>query len=291
MALKKLIATDLDGTLLYPWHPFSVVGHKNAKFARRFVADGGHLCLVTSRGLEFSHKVARFLHEPLNAICYSGALICHDGQPIYEAFLAPGIAKAILDDVRGKCHVAILYSKDRNMVYNRKHANPWTNFCYHGYSFFLGPQREHYSSSPKIYEEELAKDRIYKLMIIVGFSKKKRQKIQDLVASLREKYPKVEIGWNGPAVEVAPKGAQKAAALSFYLDYTKIGRDNVLVVGDDGNDVPLFAAYPENSYCMAHSTEEVRNHAAHIIRRFFDLEHVVYPLEEKHPKERKKVTK
>ena len=291
MSRPKVIASDLDGTLLYPRNPFQLANRKTVRFVRRYVEDGGKVILVTSRSAEFTDKVARFFKIPLNAICYSGARIYHEGELIHEEFLAPGVAERILEDTKDVTHIGLMYTKDRTMVYNRHNASPWANFCFWGFSFFLGEHREHCVAKPEVYAEELMKDRVYKLMMIVGFSEKKRERLQSLVADLSAKYPEVTIGWNGPALEVSPKKCTKADALSFYLDYTKIGRDNVLVVGDGGNDVPMFAAYPEMSYCLAHADEAVKGQAGHTIRRFLDLEKVIYPLEEKHSEERKKVTK
>ena len=102
---------------------------------------------------------------------------------------------------------------------------------------------------------------------------------------LREKYPEAEFSWIGEFIEITPKGCSKSQGIAFYLEYNQISKDNVIVVGDSGNDISMFAAYPENSYCMAHANDHVQKHAKHIIKRFSDLEDVLYPSEDSnHPK-------
>jgi hydroxymethylpyrimidine pyrophosphatase-like HAD family hydrolase len=53
--------------------------------------------------------------------------------------------------------------------------------------------------------------------------------------------------------------------------------DNVLVVGDSGNDISMFQAFPGRSFCMDHSLEDVKQHASFVIKRFSDIENYVYP--------------
>lgn len=39
----------------------------------------------------------------------------------------------------------------------------------------------------------------------------------------------------------------------------------------------MFEAYHEHSFCMDHSPDAVKKHAAHIVKRFSDLESYLYP--------------
>ena len=55
----------------------------------------------------------------------------------------------------------------------------------------------------------------------------------------------------------------------------------MLVVGDSGNDISMFEAYQKNSFCMEHSPDAVKKHAAHVVKRFYDLEKYLYPSEER----------
>jgi hypothetical protein len=56
--------------------------------------------------------------------------------------------------------------------------------------------------------------------------------------------------------------------------------DNVYVIGDSGNDVPMFEAFYENSFCMGHAPQSIREKAKHVVENYTDLEHTLYPLED-----------
>ena len=56
-----------------------------------------------------------------------------------------------------------------------------------------------------------------------------------------------------------------------------ISKDNILVVGDSGNDVSMFDCFNANSYCMSHAPDSVKAHAAHVIDKVADLEQILYP--------------
>ena len=56
-----------------------------------------------------------------------------------------------------------------------------------------------------------------------------------------------------------------------------IPKENVSVIGDSGNDAPMFEAFYENSYCMAHSHRLVKQKAKHVVSSVADLEAYLYP--------------
>jgi HAD superfamily hydrolase (TIGR01484 family) len=277
----KVIATDLDGTLFYPRKRFSMIGKDNRAFINRFTNDGGRLLLVSSRGRYFSEKVSRNLGMHLDSVGCNGAFITSNDVTIKETFFNPALLKRILTEMsrKWKLPLVILMSKHRNMVLTQTGVSRMTNIAYFLYEFFQGVYREPFIRSDKIFYEEIEKGEVYKILIMMGALPNKITLAREVNRQCRIDYPEAEFSWVNQGIEVTPKGCSKGEGIEFYLDYNRIPRDNVIVVGDSGNDISMFEAFKNQSYCLEHGSSQVQKHASHIIRRFYDLEQVVYPSE------------
>ena len=96
------------------------------------------------------------------------------------------------------------------------------------------------------------------MMAVYGVGKKKIE----VARVQREKFNNAygtlfEIFWSKEAIEFMKKGVNKAEALTKLLEELKIEKNAVAVVGDSGNDVPMFEVF-ENSFAMAQAPEEVK---------------------------------
>ena len=60
--------------------------------------------------------------------------------------------------------------------------------------------------------------------------------------------------------------------LKKVLNYYKKEPNELYVIGDSGNDIPMFDAFYHNSFCMNHAVEHVRCHAKHTVKRVYALE-------------------
>lgn len=276
------IATDLDGTLFYPKKTIRMITSHNRKFINRFMDDGGHVIIVSSRSTYISQKVSSNLHRQIDTVCCNGSFVICNNQIIKETFFETSYLKAILAYMRNTFDppMILLTSKDRNLVLTRTNVSKMTNVLYFIWNFLQGVYRDPFVRSDHIFAREVEKGQVYKIMCMIGITKSKMTQAMYINDLLREKFPEAEFSWIGQFIEITPKGCSKSEGLAFYLDYNKISRDNVIVVGDSGNDISMFEAFNKQSYCMAHADKRVQKHAAHIIRRFSDLEKVLYPSED-----------
>ncbi len=278
----KVIATDLDGTLFYPKKIVSMLTRANKRFLRRFISDGGRLVVVTSRGLPFMHKIPKKLGAHCDFICCNGAIVSADGQIIKKQAFPAKEFKQLIDELRERYRpkLFLLNSATKGTVMTRSFTSFWTQFFYLAYEAVQGVYREKTIRSDHVFYDEIEKENGYKMMFLVGFSKKKRALAEKMTEELKAKYPEFSFSWVNQFIEVAPKGCTKAEGIGFYLAKLGLSNDNTMVVGDSGNDIPMFDAFHEQSYCMAHSPASVRTHAAHVIKRVSDLEEVLYPSED-----------
>ncbi len=114
--------------------------------------------------------------------------------------------------------------------------------------------------------------KFYKFMPCFGFLNKGINKAKEgfnkIVSDLGDKY---EIMWSNNSVEFMKKNVNKANALKNLLNMLELKESETAVVGDSGNDIPLFEAF-DNSFCMAHSQDVVKNKAKNIVKGVYEIE-------------------
>ncbi|MCQ2798326.1 MAG: HAD family hydrolase [Bacilli bacterium] len=281
--MEKVIFSDLDGTLFYPKTKRKMVPGKNKNFIDRFVRDGGKLVLVTGRGHMFADKVCEYINHQVDYICCNGASIYQNGIPIKESSFEPETLKEIIDFTAKSYNTrtVILFTKHRNMVFPKEGLALWVKLFYPIYMGMQGSYKEVIVKDNEAYREELEKGEVEKAMIFFSATPLGSNKANAANKELRKLFgDKAEFSWTNQCIEVTPFGCSKSNAISYYLDYNQINKDNVLVVGDSGNDISMFEAFKEESYCMAHAHDDVKKHAKHIVKRFYNLEDYIYPSEE-----------
>jgi Cof subfamily protein (haloacid dehalogenase superfamily) len=282
MALKKVIATDLDGTLFYPRKRIRMISADNRQFINKFMDDGGRLLIVSGRNRFFGEKVGANLHRQVDVVGCNGAFVLSNDVLVKESFFDKETLKQILKEVQREYHIPLimLFTKHRNIVIPKTGVNWATSFAYAAYQSCQGTYREPVIRSDRVYYEELEKGEVYKAMLFFGVFKKAKKKAMEATKQLQERYPQAEFAWSEQTIEITPKGCAKSVGIQFYLDYNHINRDNVLVIGDSGNDISMFESFQDLSFCMDHSPDAVKKHAKHVIKRFYDLESYIYPSEE-----------
>ena len=284
MSNIKVIASDLDGTFFYPKKRIRLVSTRNVKMVKLFRQKGGHFLIVTSRNRAMREKLVRRLKGKVDMVGCNGAFIISNGHLIREVTIDNGKLKALYADL---CRdydfmFPMLFTRDYNLLLPKNKKTP----LFQIYSLYQMRLGESYIIDTDLFNYEMENGKIYKFMLFVGVFKKGREKAKQLNKVLREKYPDFEFAWVGEAIEVTPKGCTKSDGIQVYLDYNHFSHDNVLVVGDSGNDISMFEAFPEHSYCMAHAPATVKKRAKHVIKNFGDLKDELYPSVDNKPKKK-----
>ncbi len=282
MIKPQVIATDLDGTLFYPKKRMMLIPKDSKKFLRRFIDDGGKLLVVTGRGKYFADKVAKSLKRPVDVVGCNGSLVVSNNQILKEVFFNIEELKKVLEEIRRehKLMFISLFCKNCNFVIDVSMMKTFPRIGYRLYEFYQGCYHERVFKSERIFYEQLEKGEVYKVLLFVGPWKKYIKKSEELCDLLSIRYPDFNFAASNQAIEVTPKGITKSSGIAFYLENNAISKDNVIVVGDSGNDISMFDSYYQQSYCMSHGSKNVQSHAKTLIERFSDLEKYVYPSEE-----------
>src|SRR5574344_735784 len=131
MALNKVIATDLDGTLFYPRKRIRMISKDNRAFINKFMDDGGKLLLVSGRNRYFGEKVAQNLHRPVDVVGCNGAFVLSDGKLAKESFFNKDSLKKILNETcrEYKIPLVMLFTKRHTTVINNLGVNWLSGLC------------------------------------------------------------------------------------------------------------------------------------------------------------------
>ena len=273
----KALATDLDGTLFYPKRKLRLMRSKNVRFLKKLISQGKKVILVTGRNRLVSSKVAEKLNtDDITIIGCNGSFVA-DGKEVFidnpiDHEDAKILYNLLCEDKEVK--TLLIFTDKENMIVQGVHMN----FIYQLIGMIgmkaQGVYNERFGYGKKkvlkILDDKDTK--IYKIMPWFGLSKKGDELAR--LASLRYQKSvgdKFEIAWSKDAVEFVKKGVNKAVVLKEVLNHYHIKEDEVMVVGDSGNDVPLFINFP-NSFVMKQAPEEVKEKAKYVVESVADLE-------------------
>ena len=272
----KALATDLDGTLFDPKRKLKLMRSKNEKFLRYLISQNVKVILVTGRNKTVSSKVAcRLGTNDITIIGCNGSFVSDGSQTFIDNPIDHEDAKKLYNllckdkEVRT---ILIFTDKENMLVEGVNMSLPYQLIG------LIGLKAQGVYNEPFVYGKKKVLDmledketKIYKIMPWFGLSKKGDERAR--IASLRYQESvgdKFEIAWSKDAVEFVKKGVNKAVVLKQVLDHYHIKEDEVMVVGDSGNDVPLFNNFP-NSFVMKHAPEEVKKQAKYVVESVADL--------------------
>lgn len=222
----KLIATDLDGTLLCT---DSDISDANVKALRTALAQGITVCIATGRSHESAANFARQLRiEESLIISYNGAMIrrCNEDTAIYHKPISPEFASAIVQQsVEESLHLNY-YINDKLYV---THVDKWSWMYFRrtgDVSTPVGDLRQFNGSSPT------------KLLVCAE---------PPLIPDLLKRE---QAAWNGTLyvtrsmpeyIEYLNTEANKGAALRWLANHLGVGMECTMACGDQLNDLTMIS--------------------------------------------------
>lgn len=270
--MNKIIATDLDGTLFYPKDHKKMICDANLYFLQSFLDEGGRVILVTGRSLDYGKKVIQRIGRDCSVISYNGGCVYSEGKIIYERVIENLAAKQIIDDAYQQFkNPGVFLMSENGLFIHLKFKSKFLRSCYKFYYKTLRVYAEKIDYEEEGYLHELQTGRIFKIMLYFGLGKRNREYASQTNKVIRQAYPDIESSWSGNVIELTAKDCSKAKALLSLCDKENIDKDKVYVVGDSGNDISMFKAFYEHSFCMGHSPAIVSKYAKYTINKFEDL--------------------
>lgn len=269
----KLIATDLDGTLLYPKRPLRLVSSKNKRLFVNFAKNGGKVTLVTARGPKFSKLIAKKLGISCNIIACCGAYIEVNNEIVQNVTINNKIIKNIIDEVNQNRKKAgfVLTTDDFLTIGKTWNTNLFEKFLLKMYKVRNGRYNEGIRFKNNEVEQFLLNENrgVYKMYIFLSdFLKGERYQMADI---LKSKYGnQVDIIVSRSGIEISIKNINKGNSVEKMISNTDFKKSEVAVVGDDANDIPMFELF-ENSFVLEHGYSKATECAKYKVKNFNEV--------------------
>jgi Cof subfamily protein (haloacid dehalogenase superfamily) len=222
----ELLALDVDGTLI---DETMIIDDRVRQAVTQAQERGVTVTLATGRMLEATLPFALDLEIDAPLICYQGGLIQAPGaeEPLYRAMMDPGVVREVL-------------------AWHAEHG--WHIVLYADDALFIGEQRY-----PESFYRDLLGENLYwaddlatvldhhrpvKFLFIAQPTQADR-----IEAAMRQRFEgQMEIvRSHANFVEGNPLGVSKGDALRRLADHLGIPREQVMAIGDQGNDVAMIA--------------------------------------------------
>ena len=260
--MEKIIATDLDGTLFYPKDTKEMISKPNLFFLQNFIDNGGKTILISGRSHSYCQKTVKKIGRPCATISYNGACIFDGEKMIYQNTIKNDEAANIIDEIFKTFHNhGVFLMTEKGLSIHLVYKSKLIRWCFGVYYKTQGIYAENLLPKESHYEEELKNGHIFKIMIYFGLGKRMQNKAKQANSILRNTYDNVECNWSKNVIEITAKDCSKAKALQTLLESKNDLDKEIYVVGDSGNDISLFKAFPKNSFCMGHAPEAVKKYA------------------------------
>ena len=249
----KLVATDIDGTLLIPEGQFTE-GVK--KCVQKLCQKGIKVVLVTGRMNAAASLIAEDLGLDTPVVSYQGGLIKQNGKTLYERCLTCEQTEKIIEWAKRENIHLNLYNDD--VLYSEQKCYEIERYC--------GNLHTEYRIKQFC---DIRKDKVNKLLAI---DYDNPAKIDRLERELPEIFPELYIVKSTPYfLEFSNKEASKYCAVKFLQNYWGIKEEETLTIGDQNNDIALLKAGGIR-VAMGNATEELKKVATHSTDTVFNEE-------------------
>lgn len=249
--MYKLIALDMDGTLLSHQGTISDVTHNAIQSAK---AQGVHVVLASGRPLE---GMSKYL-EQLNLNSSEDYVLCYNGSLVQKVACQSVIRSQMLTGKDAADIQAIANQLDINIhAFSRSQG-------------LITPQISHYTeveanlnglSITEIDFSTLAPEEEILKVMMIDEPEKLSNAIHQLPPELYEQYTIVQ---STPFfLEFMNKSSNKGTGIAALADHLGLHSDQVICVGDAGNDLHMIE-YAGLGVAMANATDDVKAAANHI---------------------------
>lgn len=249
----RLIAIDIDGTLLNPQFQIS---ERDLAALRRAHSDGIEVILVTGRRHTFALPIAQQLGFDLWLICSNGAVTRSlSGQTFHRDMLPLETCRnlcSVMQEFRGQ--TVLTFDQDGRgaiVLETLQHLEG-------SIQRWLEKNMEYIEFVTPI-EKSLTTDPVQAMFCgPVALMQRALRKLETCglpITVLRTEYP----GRDLSIVDVLNEGCSKGHALERWANYRGIGREQVMAIGDNYNDIEMLA-FAGRPFIMGNASDELRGH-------------------------------
>lgn len=249
---RKLIALDLDGTVIFEDDTFSP-GVEDA--VRRAVDEGHIVTIATGRSWEAtSHILHGLAILPEYVVCSNGAAILSR-----DSTQQTGYARHTTETFDPAEVLTLLHEHLPGANYLVERADGTR--LYTDYVEDWGLNRD---DARHVEFEEMKRHEVARVVVVSpehNHDDGRRDDVDfiQLVERIGLQHVSYAVGWSA-WLDIAPKGVDKGTALEQVREWQGIAPQDVVVIGDGRNDIGMFQWAARNggrAFVMANSPEEV----------------------------------
>ena len=271
----KLVACDLDGTLLHHNKPVSA----STPAQLRALGRKGVVRVIATGRSHFSAKKALHKDFPIDYLALSGGAALMDwrtGKILYAheldtAFLHKALYLLKKYDMDFMLHEP-LPENHRFFYHHNGHKNDDFDRRLEMYSDFAGT----------LAEKGNAIERASRFVVVLRKGQKFPEALYRKLGQLNIIRSTSPLDHESEWIEIYPGQASKASAIQFICDKLGIGRDEVLTIGNDYNDLDMLQMTP-HSFVLSSAPAELReaftvlrasteNALESVIKEYFEIE-------------------
>lgn len=238
----RLIATDMDGTLLTPENTLPEGFSETLRALKR---QGITFVVASGRSLTALEKNFRGIPEVTNLICENGALTILEDRLLSVAYVPHETVCKVVDALSGIPDLAVMLCC-KNGTYHEPYSQVFTETT-----------ARYYVNQVTVPDLKAVKEDCYKLTVL-DF----RGGVERTAPLLREKLAdELTLFVTGTYwTDIMDKGVNKGSALKVFQEKLGITPEQTMVFGDYYNDVPLFEQ-AFFSYAMANAPADMGKRA------------------------------
>ncbi|SDJ23790.1 Cof-type HAD-IIB family hydrolase [Salimicrobium halophilum] len=234
----KAIALDMDGTILDDDH---VISKELITCIDDLQKKGYYIFVATGRTIADVEGVLATELEPDGIAAANGMTAIAKGEVLADEVVDEEILNDLIEENR------------KHRLYYEIHTKDGERFGFKEDEVFLmeeleGPMpetvKEHeWNSRQKVWESELTvtEDIDLSQVLKVYYFTKDQEKLENWKAALgSKKAPFATSSSSEHNVEVMKEGISKASALELLLDHYDLQPEDLMAIGDGGNDIPML---------------------------------------------------
>ena len=236
----KLIATDIDGTILKYTGGFN---KDVIDCIQNLDKSGIKVVLVTGRMHKSAQKIADELGLKTPIVSYQGALVRNKEQVLYERYIPNETAKKILDwGLKQDIHINLYMNDD---LYVEKENDFTRKYASH--------QHIPFNVQPF---DSVTLNNVNKILLIDYNDAEKVSRVSD---KLQKDFPELYIVKSTDFFcEVCHKEATKGDGLKCIQEFYGVTKEETLAIGDHNNDLELLMSGGVK-VAMGNATEQLKS--------------------------------
>ena len=247
----KLLAIDLDGTLLNNNHTIS---SENLKAIRIAQDNGIKVIIATGRPEQLVKEYVEQLKMEDPLIMYNGSVIGHPfmDDVLYKKVLSEETIKSVVSHCVKQDLLFMIYTKDVIISAPNYRVD-----------FFLDKNKNLSDKNKAVFKDirdmnEILSYDVHKILLIEHDLEKYQQAYQFAVGHSDVSVVRSSNGF----IDINPHNTSKGIALEFYAKELGIKQEEVASIGDQDNDVSMLK-YAGLSISMGNASESALKEATH----------------------------